>query len=96
MKDEIGDVVTGGVQPVELAIRGMREPRQRVPIAGVSACKSPFDRRPTQAAQDKRILIDVKLVVEVDELVFPNDKKCQNGDNCQAQSYRDAKRALGL
>ena len=96
MKDQIGDVVAGRVQPVELAVCGVREPGQRMPIAGVSACKSPFYRRPSKTTLDKRILVNVKLVVKIDELVFPDPEKCQQRENCQAKSYEDSQRAVGL
>ncbi len=62
-------MVPTAVQEIELAIQGMGEPGQRVPVPGVVGSKRPLNRLPVQAILDMKVLGYIMTIVIVfDEL----------------------------
>ena len=59
-----------GVQGKELHVEHVREPGQRVPVAGMTGAESPDCAMPIQPGQHRPILCDVIRVVEADEVVM--------------------------
>ena len=65
-----GQVVSAGMaKTVDLAIRHVRDPGERVPIGGMTAGEGPREPVGRQTAGDVRVLDDVLIVVIVDERV---------------------------
>ena len=62
-------MVPGRVQTIELAVHHMRDPGQRMPVAGVAALEGPEQAGPGQPGFDVGIIADVVGVIEVNELV---------------------------
>src|SRR5208282_1348985 len=55
------------IEPKPLAIRGMRKPRQWMPIALLEHCERPFDRLPVQAGGNMPILNYIDIIIVIDE-----------------------------
>src|SRR6478672_11050871 len=75
MKQDVREMVSGGVQPEELVIQHVRQRRQRVPIAGIAFGESGPKAIHGKAGDDDWILIDVVLVVVGHEMVAERPAK---------------------
>src|SRR5450755_697354 len=60
-------MVAGRIQSIKLAIEGMREPGERVPVRGVSRRPGPYKCAPGQPGSHVRILDDIGIIVEIDK-----------------------------
>ena len=67
VQEQIYVVVTGGIQLKKLAIQGVREPGQRMPVGLIVSGERPLDRVPLQAGLHVHVFRDVDGVVVVDE-----------------------------
>jgi len=67
----------------------MREPGKRVPIRRVKSGKSPTQAGPGQPARDDRVVRDVLIVIELDE-VMANDLAI-DGENNRGETEKDPK-----
>src|ERR1019366_1273948 len=67
VEEQIGNMVAGGPQTVELTIQHMRQPGQRMPITGIAAGERPPDAFHREAGLDAPVAADVVRVVKVDE-----------------------------
>ena len=67
VQQQTRDVVAAGPEPVNLAVQHVRQPRQRMPIAGVHTRERPLDASQRQASLDARVAADIVRVVKVDE-----------------------------
>ena len=79
MKEKINDVMPAGVCTEKLAIKHMRQPGQRMPVAGMARGEGPDGTDTCQAGINIRVIRDVNVVVEVDELKIayrPENNKC--------------------
>src|SRR5579872_1371182 len=96
VKHEIGQVMAGRVQSVKLTIKGMREPRERVPVLRISGIKGPDENLPTQSPVYNGIVDDIVLIVKIDKRIVgdrainsrsPDDQK-QARENNQTLAFR--------
>ena len=90
MEKHVCEVMPTGVEPKQLAIEHMRNTRQGMPVSRMKMHKCPNYAIERDALAYARILIDINVVIEIDEIVpecFPKD---QPGD-CD-QSEADMKR----
>ena len=92
-KNCVGDVeqnademVHRGVLAEELAIEHVREPGERVPIAGVASGEGPFDVFPFQAALNVRVGGDVIRIVVIDKVVAKSVEVNREGDKRKQQA----------
>ncbi len=69
MDERVHEQVRAGVQPEELAVNHMRQPGERMPVGGVKGGEGPGNPFQRQAADDHRVVPDVEIVIEVDELM---------------------------
>ena len=69
VKQDADEVVCAGIQAEELAVGHVRNPGERMPVAGVKGGERPAEVRPVQAVFDERIFGDVVGVVIVDKRV---------------------------
>jgi hypothetical protein len=69
MNEQIVDVVVARVQPEQLTVHGMLEPRQRMPVSLFVCGQRPSNSLPTQAGSYMGIVDNVILVVVIDEVV---------------------------
>lgn len=76
------------IQREQLAIQHVRDPRERMPIRGMSVSKGPNDPLHFEAREDVRVLIHIFFVVVIDEVVSegltenePGDGEKKNADN---------------
>src|ERR1035441_7659466 len=67
VKEQAGDVMAEGLQPVKLAVQHVRQPRQRMPIRSVSARESPPHALPPQSRLHPWIVGEVIRIVESHE-----------------------------
>src|SRR5271166_103746 len=67
MQNKVCVMVSGRVEPVKLAIRGVRKPSQRMPVALIKCGECPLDSLPVQAGDDVNVPAYVKVVIKVDE-----------------------------
>ena len=61
-------MVTGWRHSIELAIRHVRQPDQRMPVAAFHAFECPSDARPRQPSLDHRGLIHIKRIIQINEV----------------------------
>ena len=61
--------MASGIEVEDLAVQGMRQPRQRMPVSFAKSRERPLHRVPGQAALNVKIFQDVGRVIKVDELV---------------------------
>jgi hypothetical protein len=85
MQNDASDVMASRLQPVDLAIEHVREPGQRMPIAGIRPGEGPAHSVPAKACHDLWISPDVIRVVEADEL--KENRRCVDGNNRQCQKH---------
>src|SRR5580658_5875035 len=64
VQEYIDDVRRTWTQPEELTVKRMRQPGQRVPVAGVTDLKTPAQTQPTEAVFEVVIVDHIKAVVE--------------------------------
>ena len=69
MQHHIGRVVPSGEEPVNLAVRQMRQSGQRMPVCPVAMAEDPGDPGSRQPLGHVRIVVDVHVVVVIDELM---------------------------
>ena len=90
MEEHIREVMSTGVEPEQLAIEHMRDTRQRMPVSRMKMGKYSNHAIEREALDDARILININVVIEIDEIAPKCLPKDQPGD-CD-QSEADAKR----
>jgi hypothetical protein len=88
MQQDVGQVVSGWVKAIKLAIQHVRERGNRVPVIGVDVRKRPDDISEAQARLNRGIGIDIILVVVIDE-VMP-ERLAKNGPGNQREKNADA------
>ena len=67
---KIHQMVPARVEPEEFAIDHVRDPGERVPVGGMAFCKGPDDIFQREAGFYVRVIENVFIVVEIDEIVF--------------------------
>ncbi len=90
MEEHIREVMSTGVEPEQLAIEHMRNTRQGMPVSRMKMGKYTNHTIECDALDDARILININVVIEIDEIVPECLPKDQPSD-CD-QSEADAKR----
>ena len=90
MKEHIRKVMSTSVQPEKLAIEHMRNTRQRVPVSRMKMGKYSNYAIEGEALDDARILININVVIEIDEIV-PERLSKDQPDDCD-QTETDEKR----
>ena len=70
MQQKIGVVMAQGIEAKELAVHGMRQPGQRVPVSLVKSRERPLHGVPSEAALHLGIFQDIGRVIKVDEPVM--------------------------
>ena len=91
VQQEIDVVVADRIELKDLAIQGMRQPSQRMPVSVAKSRERPFHRVPSQAALNLGIFQNIGRVIEIDELVM-NDGivKSERGRHQQETEDDDA------
>src|SRR5208282_1037882 len=87
VQHEIRGVVPPGIETKELAIDHVRNPGHRMPVERVGSQKGPQYAAESQAAQHKRILINIIGIVEVHEAV--EHSLAKNEINAQQEHAAD-------
>ena len=75
--------MTGRIDPEHLAIHGMRDPSQRMPVAVIEGLDGPGERTPAQAVLHVQVFGDVTLVVDVGEGMMDDREIQSDGRNQQ-------------
>ena len=94
VQEHVGQMMAAGLQAIKLAVQHVREPGQRMPVAGVVRGERPGDSLAGQAPADVPVLVDVIVVVEVDEVVA--GRLAEDGDHRQQQQAADGQQARGM
>ena len=77
--------MTSGFQPIQLAVKHMRNRRQRMPVLGMNMAKRPGDTGQAEPASYFRIFVDVGLFIVVHEFV-PERLAKNNPRNCREKN----------
>src|SRR5690349_20273573 len=64
-------MVSGGMQAVQLMIEHQGNPDERMPVVRIRMGESPAHTFPRQTRGDMRILVDIIIVVELNEIKMP-------------------------
>ena len=79
MKEDIGEMMSAGMQSIQLAVQHVGKPGQRMPIVSLNAGERPDNSLERQPPGDHWIIIHIMIVVEVNELMAKslaeNDKR---------------------
>ena len=68
MEQHVRCVMPAGVHAVDLRVEHVRNPGQRMPVAGVESRERPGDILPAQPGLNVRVLPDIIRVIEMNEL----------------------------
>ena len=69
VKDDIGEMMSAGIEPKELAIEHVGNRRQRMPVSRVAVRERPNNSGQREAAGYDRVFIDVNVIVEINEFM---------------------------
>src|SRR4051812_9981584 len=72
VEERVDEEMAAGIESENLTVDHVRQPRKRVPVTGVEGGERPDDSPPAQAGRDHRVVANVKVIIEIDELV-PED-----------------------
>src|SRR5580700_1047906 len=82
-------MVADGIEAKKLAVQGMRQPRQRVPVSGAKGRERPLHGVPGQAALNLGISQDVYGVVKIGESILNDGIVERERDRHQQQAEDD-------
>ena len=83
VEQNVGKMRPSRIQPVHGAIQHVRNPGQRMPIAGVSRDKGPLDSINGDPLPHDLIVEDVVVVIVIEELKAGGLSEHSEGDSCQ-------------
>src|ERR1051326_7931536 len=90
MEEHAGEMMPARLQPEQLTIEHVRERGQRMPVARVRVRKRPDHIAEAQSSAHNRVLVDVNVIVEVNEIMpkrLPeHDPRERNQRNANDQS----------
>ena len=86
VKQHVDEMVRAGVEAEEFAVRHVREPGERMPVARVTGGERPFDSRPRQSFLHDGIFRDVILIVVIHKTVARRRQISQQRDECEQQA----------
>jgi len=86
MEQEIGDVMAAGVEAIKLAIQHVREPGERMPVAGVTGGERPGDGVRMEPVLDGGVQGDVFGVIVIIELEAVSGPVKAEGDERQGEA----------
>jgi len=69
VKKDIGEMMSAGIEPKELAIEHVGNRRQRMPVSRVAVRERPNNSGQREAAGYDRAFIDVNVIVEINEFM---------------------------
>ena len=87
--------MTAGADSPHLAVEHVRQSRQRMPISGVPAAKCMGYPMKGQSARDRRICINVLVIIVVDEVVADGLAKHHPGNDNQEKTNAQSLAACG-
>jgi hypothetical protein len=68
MQQQVGQVMAGGIQTIQLTVQHVGHHRQGVPIVRHGITKHPTDAFPVQPVLDKNIRGDIVRIIVVEEI----------------------------
>jgi hypothetical protein len=82
-------MVADWVEAKELTIQGMRQPGQGMPVSITKGRERPLHGVPRRTGQDMVILLNIRQVIEIDEVVMDygiveSERRC-----CQQEAEND-------
>jgi hypothetical protein len=83
MEDEVGDMITAGIQTVELIIEHQRKPGQGMPEIGISGTECPANGFKRDAGPDMIVFGHVNIIINIDEFKLNNLIEDGERDTCQ-------------
>src|ERR1043166_1899818 len=69
MEEHAGEMMPARLQPEQLTVEHVRERGQRMPVARVRVRKRPDHIAEAQSSAHDRVLVDVNVIVEVNEIM---------------------------
>ena len=70
MKKHISHVMSSGIESTEFVIEHMGQPCQRMPISSIGGREGPADVSPGQPPLNVRVVSDIQIVIQADELIL--------------------------
>ena len=70
VEEDVGQMMSARMQSVQLAVELVRKPGQWMPVGRMELRECPNDAFKRQTPGDNRIIIDILVVVEIDEIVM--------------------------
>lgn len=95
MDNDIRKMMAGRIETIKLAVDHVRNPGERMPVAGMDMDEGPADAARRKAATDLRILEDVIAVIKVDEFVAQRLAKNEPGNRAEKNNDGERKPAIG-
>jgi hypothetical protein len=89
VQQKICVVMASGVEVKELAVQGMRQPSQRMPVSIAKSGKRPIHSVPGKAALNPGIFQDIRRVIKGDELVMDDGIVKSEGGRHQYETIDD-------
>ena len=83
MQDEVGDMISAGIQTVELVIEHQGKPGQGMPEIGISGGECPTNGFKRDAGPDMIVFGHVNIIVNIDEFKLNNLIEDGERDTCQ-------------
>ena len=90
MQQHIGEVMAAGLEPEQLGVEHVRNRRERMPVSRMRMGKRDEYAGERKSSVDDRVLININIIVEIDEIV-PQCLTENEPSDCN-QSEADIKR----
>src|SRR4029077_12209418 len=97
MQEHISDVMAAGLQPEQLAVEHVRNRRERMSVPRMRMGKRAEYAVHRESSGDDRVLINIRMIVEIDEIVpqsltknEPRDCNQSEADIQRCESQRGA------
>ena len=87
VEEDIGEVMSAGIQSVKLAVQHVGKPSQWMPVGRVKAGEGPGDSLEGQTLRNHRILKHIFIVVVENELVMQRLAENDKGDRGQHKAH---------
>ena len=75
-------MMTAGFEAKNLVVKYVREPGDRVPIAGMGSHKGPRHFRGGKSMLNMRVVINVEIIIHIDEAMISQRPVANEGHDC--------------
>src|SRR4051812_35137554 len=94
MNQDAGEMMAAWIQAIQLAVQHMGKPRDGVPVGRMDVRECPPDSLDRQASGDLRVLKDIDVVIQIDELKTKRLAKDEPGDRSNETANTESHPAI--